>query len=189
MNITHKLLGIQLELKAPKKQRNKFGNYNYRSAEDILEAIKPYAGQHGVVFKISEEIKTVGEHVFIESVAKCIDVDSQEAIESVGTAIVDFQAKGMQMPQRTGAASSYAKKYALGNLLLLDDTKDSDATNTHNKKPKTVAKEKPKTKEELTPANPNWKKVQAYLDDAGDINKVLEKYWITENNLTLLISK
>lgn len=132
-NITQKLLAIQLELKAPKNQRNKFGNYNYRSAEDILEAIKPYTKKHNVLFKITEEIKMVGEHVFIESVAKCIDVDSQEAIESVGTAIVDFQAKGMQMPQRTGAASSYAKKYALGNLLLLDDTKDADSTNTHGK--------------------------------------------------------
>ena len=189
MNITHKLLAIQLELKAPKKQRNSFGNYNYRSAEDILEAIKPYAGKHGVLFKISEEIQMVGEHVFIESVAKCIDVDSQEAIESVGTAIVDFQAKGMQMPQRTGAASSYAKKYALGNLLLLDDTKDSDATNTHDKKPKTIAKPKPTTKVELTPANPNWNKVKAYLNDGGDIKKVMEKYTISENNLTLLISK
>ena len=171
MNITHKLLAIQLELKAPKKQRNSFGNYNYRSAEDILEAIKPYAGQHGVLFKISEEIQMVGEHVFIESIAKCIDVESQEAIESVGTAIIDFQAKGMQMPQRTGAASSYAKKYALGNLLLLDDTKDADS------------------KEELTPANPNWDKVKAYLSDGGSITKVTERYTISENNLTLLTSK
>ncbi len=189
MDITHKLLAIQLELKAPKKQRNSFGNYNYRSAEDILEAIKPYAGDHGVVFKISEEIKMVGEHVFIESVAKCIDVGSKEAIESVGTAIIDFQAKGMQMPQRTGAASSYAKKYALGNLLLLDDTKDADATNTHDKKPKTIAKPKPTTKEELTPKHPNWDKVKTYLNDGGGINNVLEKYTISENNLTLLISK
>jgi len=189
MDITHKLLAIQLELKAPKKQRNSFGNYNYRSAEDILEAIKPYAGKHGVLFKITEEIRTLNNYVYIQSIAACIDLDSQQSIESVGYSIIDFEAKGMQMPQRTGAASSYAKKYALGNLLLLDDTKDSDATNTHNKKPKTVAKQKPKTKEELTPANPNWKKVQAYLHDGGDIKKVLEKYMIQDNNLTLLISK
>ena len=194
MNITHKLLSIQLELKAPKKQKNKFGNYNYRSAEDILEAIKPYASKHGVLFKVSEEIKMVGEHVFIESVAKCIDVDSQEAIESVGTAIVDFQAKGMQMPQRTGAASSYAKKYALGNLLLIDDTMDADAylkdaTNTHDKKPKAVAKPKPTKKEELTPKHPNWNKVKTYLNDGGNATKVTERYTISENNLTLLTSK
>jgi len=189
MNITQKLQAIQLELKAPKKQRNKFGNYNYRSAEDILEAIKPYSAKHGVVFKITEEINFVGEHIFIQSVAKCIDVESQEAIESVGTAIIDFQAKGMQMPQRTGAASSYAKKYALGNLLLLDDTKDADATNTHDKKPNTVAKPKPTTKEELTPKHPNWDKVKTYLSDGGNTTKVTEKYTISENNLTLLTSK
>jgi len=188
MNITQKLQAIQLELKAPKKQRNKFGNYNYRSAEDILEAIKPYSAKHGVVFKITEEINFVGEHIFIQSVAKCIDVESQEAIESVGTAIIDFQAKGMQMPQRTGAASSYAKKYALGNLLLLDDTKDADATNTHEKKPKTVVP-KTTTKEELTPKHPNWDKVKTYLNDGGNATKVTEKYTISENNLTLLTSK
>tara|TARA_X000001382_G_scaffold45639_1_gene30818 strand:- start:853 stop:1422 length:570 start_codon:yes stop_codon:yes gene_type:complete len=189
MDITHKLLAIQLELKAPKKQRNSFGNYNYRSAEDILEAIKPYAGKYGVLFKITEEIRTLNDYVYIQSIAACIDVDSQQSIESVGFAIVDFQAKGMQMPQRTGSASSYAKKYALGNLLLLDDTKDADATNTHNKKPKAIAKPKPTTKEELTPKSSNWDKVKAYLNDGGDIKKVMEKYTISENNLTLLISK
>ena len=135
MNITQKLLAIQLELKAPKNQRNKFGNYNYRSAEDILEAIKPYAKKHNVLFKITEELVFLGGSSFIQvkSTAKCIDIETMEAIESDGTAIIDFDAKGMQMPQRTGAASSYAKKYALGNLLLLDDTKDADSTNTHGK--------------------------------------------------------
>ena len=130
MNITNKLLLIQTELKAPKNQRNSFGNYNYRSAEDILEAVKPLAKKHKVVFKLNDELKEIAGRPYIESTAKMIDcTDPTMQIESTAQAIVDFGAKGMQDPQRTGAASSYAKKYAIGNLLLIDDTKDADATN------------------------------------------------------------
>ena len=136
MTILEKLQKIQVELKAPKNQRNNFGKYNYRSAEDILESIKPFEDKYRVVFKITDTLKDVGEYVYVDSEAKIIDVEStdrESSISSTAQAIIDFSAKGMQMPQRTGAASSYAKKYALGNLLLLDDTKDSDATNDHSK--------------------------------------------------------
>lgn len=132
-SINKKLQSIQLELKVGKSQRNNFGKYNYRSAEDILEALKPLQKKHNVLFKITEELKEVGGVVFVDSLATIQDLDSQESVWSTASAIVDFEAKGMQMPQRTGAASSYAKKYALGNLLLIDDTKDSDATNDHSK--------------------------------------------------------
>ena len=129
MTILEKLQRIQLELKAPKNQRNNFGKYNYRSAEDILEAIKPYEAKYKVVFKINDKLVQLGDHVCVDSEAKIIDIESidrESSVSSTAQAIIDFQSKGMQMPQRTGAASSYAKKYALGNLLLLDDTKDSD---------------------------------------------------------------
>lgn len=134
MSVLQKLQKIQNELKVHKGQRNSFGKYNYRSAEDILEAIKPLQKKYNVVFRITERLIVTEGIAYIESYAIIFDLDKEDdEIESVATAIIDFDAKGMQMPQRTGSASSYAKKYALGNLLLIDDTKDSDATNTHNK--------------------------------------------------------
>lgn len=136
MTILEKLQRIQLELKAPKSQYNSFGKYKYRSAEDILEAIKYFEDKYSVLFKISDELREVSGKVFVHSEAKVIDLDvtdRESSISSTAQAIIDFDAKGMQMPQRTGAASSYSKKYSLGNLLLLDDTKDADAVNTHGK--------------------------------------------------------
>lgn len=133
MELLEKLQKIQIELKVNKGQRNNFGKYNYRSAEDILEAIKPFEEKYKVVFQITEEIKEVSGLPFIESRAIISDLKTKETESSIGTALIDLDAKGMQMPQRTGSASSYAKKYALGNLLLIDDTKDSDALNTHSK--------------------------------------------------------
>ena len=181
MNILQKLQKIQTELKVHKGQRNNFGKYNYRSAEDILEAIKPISTQFNVMFKVTEELKEVGGHIYIESVAQVFDLDVEnkvEKIESVATAVVDFDAKGMQNPQRTGAASSYAKKYALGNLLLIDDTKDSDATNTHSK---------PSGKPELKVGSTEFKKVLAAMKKGYTIEQVKIKYNVSsavEKSLT-----
>jgi len=134
MNIAEKLLLVQTDLNVPKNQLNKFGNYRYRSAEDILEAIKPVCKKHKVVIKITEKKAECCGLPLIESTAKMIDTeDITQQIESEGTAFIDLDAKGMQMPQKTGSASSYAKKYALGNLLMIDDTRDSDATNDHGR--------------------------------------------------------
>jgi hypothetical protein len=181
MNITNKLLLIQTELKAPKNQRNNFGNYNYRSAEDILEAVKPLAKKHKVVFKISDELKEIAGRPYIESTAKMIDcTDPTMQIESVAQAIVDFNAKGMQDPQRTGAASSYAKKYAIGNLLLIDDTKDADATNTHGN---TVDNSKP-----LLESNTQaFIKAAKYVKDGGDIKDIMKKYRVTKQTEKALL--
>lgn len=210
LSIVQKLQKIQLELKAPKKQRNKFGNYNYRSAEDILEAIKPMSEKYGVVFKITEELGSLSDgstlkHIshmdettnvptsnvliengvdFIKSTAKCICVKSLNEIESDAYAIIDYQAKGMQMPQRTGAASSYAKKYALGNLLLLDDTKDADATNTHGKDKGYSADY---DNNALDKDHPKYNAVKKYLEDGGDAKKVTEKYLIKDKYLLDLV--
>ena len=177
MDILQKLQAIQLELKAPKGQRNSFGNYNYRSAEDILEAIKPLSDKHGVLFKTSDEIKSVGEHVYVETTVRIIDIENSELqIESKGQAIIDFAAKGMQMPQRTGAASSYAKKYAYGNLLLIDDTKDSDATNNHDKD------HKPAIRPELT-GDALDKAVNYYLAGEYTLDMIRKKYSVSASNL------
>ncbi len=177
MTILEKLQKIQVELKVNKGQYNKFGKYSYRNAEDILEAIKPFETKYKVLFKINDELKEVSDKVFVDSEAKVIDLevtDRESSISSKAQAIIDFDAKGMQMPQRTGSASSYAKKYALGNLLLIDDTKDSDASNTHGKQPKNSSKEV------LKLGSVNYKNVKEFLSKGGDINLVKEKYIISE---------
>ena len=173
MTILEKLQKIQVELKVTKNQTNAFGKYKYRSAEDILEAVKPFEEKYKVVFKINDELAGYGEYVYIASEAKIIDVEStdrESSISSQAQAIIDFTAKGMQMPQRTGAASSYAKKYALGNLLLIDDNKDSDATNTHGK----VAQLAPKPI--LKVGSPEYNKVLDFMSKGGELSKVKLKY-------------
>ena len=128
-----KLVKIQNELKAPKSQYNSFGKYSYRNAEDIFEAAKPLAFQHGLFLSISDEVIEVGGALFVESTATITDGEKSFFVKA--QAGLDLNRKGMDKAQSTGASSSYARKYALGGLFLLDDTKDADATNTHGKAP------------------------------------------------------
>lgn len=125
-----KLQNIQNELKSPKNQYNKFGKYNYRSCEDILEAVKPILKKHKCTLTISDSIKQVGNYVFVEAVATISDGEKKESVYAQA-GISDR--KGMDIAQSFGSSSSYARKYALNGLFLIDDTKDSDATNTHGK--------------------------------------------------------
>jgi hypothetical protein len=134
MSINEKLSKIQAELKAKKSKFNSFGKYNYRSAEDILEAIKPFLLEHNVTVTINEDVEELGGMIIMNSVARISD--GKDFIEAVAVVAVDMDQKGMNAPQKFGSASSYAKKYALGNLLLIDDTADPDATNTHGKSAK-----------------------------------------------------
>jgi hypothetical protein len=117
-----KLSEIQLKLKAPKNQFNKFGNFNYRSQEDILEAVKPLLGDCQLY--LSDEIKAVGELIFVEATATFIDGDKEIKVKA--SAGHPLQRKGMDLSQVTGASSSYARKYALNGLFLIDDNKDAD---------------------------------------------------------------
>lgn len=126
------IIKIQQELKAPKNQRNSFGNYNYRSAEDIIEAVKPIAHKYEYYLNISDEIIEVGGRIYVKSTAKLYNKDGQ-GYSATGWAREEETKKGMDGAQITGAASSYARKYALNGLLAIDDTKDADATNTHGK--------------------------------------------------------
>ena len=126
MKLHEKLSAIQISFKAHKSAFNSFGKYNFRKAEDILEALKPYNEKHGVYFTISEELIAPA---VIKSTATISD--GTDAIHANAIVGVDLNQKGMQVPQQYGSASSYAKKYALGNLLLIDDTQDSDASNKH----------------------------------------------------------
>lgn len=125
-----KLVKIQAELKAPKNQTNAFGKYKYRSAEDIIEAVKPILFKYETALVISDEIVQVGDRIYVKATAELID-NTDFAISSVGWAREEEVKKGMDAAQITGSASSYARKYALNGLFAIDDTKDSDATNEH----------------------------------------------------------
>lgn len=124
---------VQCELKAPKKQYNSFGKYKYRSCEDILEAVKPLLAEVKAVIKISDEIFMIGSRIYVKSKASFIDAESGEVVFNTAYAREDETKKGMDGSQITGASSSYARKYALNGLFLIDDTKDADATNKHGK--------------------------------------------------------
>jgi hypothetical protein len=127
------LLKIQAELKAPKNQRNKFGNYNYRSAEDILEAVKPLLFKYKCLLYIADEIECINGRNYVKSTAFFTELETGKQIQVPASAREEETKKGMDGSQITGASSSYARKYALNGLFLIDDTKDSDFTNQHDK--------------------------------------------------------
>lgn len=129
--LRQKLQGIQLELNVPKEQRNTFGNYNYRSCEDILEALKPLLKKYGCLLIIADNIAQVGDRYYVKAQAMIKDADSSEEIFVEAFAREEETKKGMDGSQITGASSSYARKYALNGLFGIDDTKDSDSTNKH----------------------------------------------------------
>ena len=134
------LIAIQSELKAPKNQFNAFGKYKYRSVEDILEAVKPLLLKYECTLIIEDEVKEVGGIVFIESTASIQkDMEGRAVTAQAG---IDINRKGMDVAQSFGSSSSYARKYALNGLFLIDDTKDPDSTNDHGKGP-AVTKTKP----------------------------------------------
>lgn len=142
-SLVSKLVAIQSQLKAPKGQMNKFGGYAYRSCEDILEAVKPLLAEQGVILTISDEVVVKGEgekaRFYVEATVEITDGES--SIKRTAYARESENKKGMDDSQITGSTSSYARKYALNGLFLIDDTKDADATNDHGKsKPKEEAK-------------------------------------------------
>jgi len=167
------LLKIQAELKAPKNQFNAFGKYKYRSCEDILEAVKPLLNKYKCTLTISDEVKQVGDLTFIE--AKATIDDGKNNIEVTAQAGIDIHRKGMDVAQSFGSSSSYARKYALNGLFLIDDTKDADTTNDHKEK-----------KPELKPNTPEWDKVTKALSNGFTIEQVKNKYNITKANEKLL---
>ena len=124
------LIEIQSKLKAPKGQKNTFGNYNYRSCEDILEAVKPLLKEQGCALILSDDIVAFGDRVYVRAVAE-MQNSEKEKVSVSAYAREAFSKKGMDEAQITGAASSYARKYALNGLFCIDDNKDPDATNKH----------------------------------------------------------
>jgi hypothetical protein len=171
-----KLSKIQFEFKANKSKFNSFGKYNFRSAEDILEALKPYNEKYGVSFTITERSLAYREGSnfppMIESIATIYDNNGINEISATAIVGVDLNQKGMQVPQQYGSASSYGKKYALGNLLLIDDTQDADATNTHGK----AAAQTEDDQKWLNVNTPEFTKAIEYLKSGGNIEVIEKKY-------------
>jgi hypothetical protein len=153
MNIYEKLSNIQNELKAPKGQRNSFGNYNYRSCEDILEAVKPLCRENGCVLTLCDTIENVGERYYIKVVASLESIEKDDTkrglIQTTAYARESLDKKGMDESQITGACSSYARKYALNGLFCIDDTKDADTDAYKKQEDKTKSYEDKKLEDKI----------------------------------------
>ena len=182
MNINEKLATIQTKFKSKKSRFNSFGKYNFRSAEDILEATKPFLLELGVSVTISESLISTDPFPILESKATITDGQSN-AIHATAVVGIDLDQKGMQMPQKFGSASSYGKKYALGNLFLIDDTQDSDAVNSHGKGPKA-------NKDTITSVkDPSFEKAKAYIKSGGKIEAIKSKYSLSKEIEKELLKK
>ena len=179
-DLTKKLADVQTKLKAKKSSYNSFGKYYFRKAEDILEGVKPFLLEHNIYVTTTEEI--VGtEPVPIMKVTATIS-DGENSIHASSVVGVDLNQKGMQTSQQFGAASTYGKKYALGNLFLIDDTEDADATNKHDKGPAAKITTKPKTKitkEQMT-------KAMEFVKGGGSIDAIKKKYELTPTQIKQL---
>jgi len=176
MTINQKLTKIQTEFKSKKSRFNSFGKYNFRSAEDILEATKPFLKELNVTVIVDEELIS-----FDPPVLKCTATvsDGENSIKTSAVVGVDLDQKGMQMPQRYGSASSYGKKYCLGNLFLIDDTQDADATNGHGKKQDA----------KVAISAQQLQKAKDYLKSGGKVEAIKAKYKLSkevEQELTTL---
>lgn len=153
LTLREKVHRIQIELKAPKGQFNKYGEYRYRSCEDILEAIKPLNAKYGTMVILDDELVLIGDRYYIKATATLTNVMDEKAFSTTAYAREELAKKGMDASQITGSASSYARKYALNGLLNIDDTKDADATNKHDDSDKVEPVEKPKTENVGTTKN------------------------------------
>jgi hypothetical protein len=190
MNINEKLTVIQTEFKSKKTRFNSFGKYYFRSAEDILEATKPFLKKLGVSVTIHETLISTEEGPVLQVTATLSDSEKLDHFMSAQAIVgVDLNQKGMQRPQQFGAASSYGKKYALGNLFLIDDTQDSDATNNHGKSEhvrlgSTQQERKAGIKQKLT--NDSLNKAKDYVAKGGSIETIKNKYIISAKQEKLL---
>ena len=177
MTIYQKLSKIQQEFKSKKSRYNSFGKYYFRSAEDILEATKPFLKELDVSVTIKEELISFDPPVMqvtarLNNGKEETGTGNTKTVSAIAVVGVDLDQKGMQMPQRYGAASSYGKKYALGNLFLIDDTQDADATNTHGKK-QTI-------KEKAIISAQQLAKAKDYVKSGGKLDAIKSKYSLTK---------
>jgi hypothetical protein len=175
--INDKLVDIQGRLKAPKNQKNSFGNYNYRSCEDILEAVKPLLTEHKLVVNLTDEIMELGGLLFVQATA--VISDGEKSIAVKAQAGINPNKKGMDIAQSFGASSSYARKYALNGLFLIDDTKDADATNDH--------KGSSNNKAWLNKGTPQFNNAKKAIDSGQfSLANIREKYNVSKEVAELL---
>ena len=167
--LTKKLADVQTKLKAKKSSYNSFGKYYFRKAEDILEGVKPFLLQHNIYVTTTEELIAT-EPVPVMKVTATIS-DGKDSVTAAAVVGVDLNQKGMQTSQQFGAASTYGKKYALGNLFLIDDTEDADATNKHGKAQQVQTKTKI-TKEQM-------EKALEFVKGGGSVDAIKKKYELT----------
>ena len=172
------LIKVQSELKAPKGQYNSFGKYSYRSAEDILESVKPLLAKNGLSLTISDMIHEVCGIPYVESMVSV--TNGTDSFSVTAQAGIDPNRKGMDIAQCFGASSSYARKYALNGMFLIDDTKDADATNDH--KDDKAKQDMP----ELKPKTEQWDKVVQAIANGYTIEQVKQKYKISTSNEKIL---
>lgn len=170
--LNEKIIEIQETLKAPKGQFNNFGKYKYRSCEDILEAIKPLLSEHNLLQTISDELINIGDRYYIKATVKVSDGENELSVSSYAREAETK--KGMDVSQITGTASSYARKYALNGLWLIDDTKDADTMEN-------------KSNPILKPDTKRWNKgVHALASGATTLDNVKDRYNISDKNLERL---
>ena len=175
LTLNDKLAVIQTEFKSKKSRFNSFGKYNFRSAEDILEATKPFLLRLGVSVTVTEDLIESSQGFPILKSTATIS-DGNGALHAVAIVGVDLDQKGMQMPQKFGSASSYGKKYALGNLFLIDDTQDPDH-----------GKAEPETKKTLlTPNDEAFDKAQQFIVNGGSIDTIKKKYELSPEAQAIL---
>jgi len=179
------LIKIQADLKAPKSQFNKHGKFTYRNAEDILEAVKPLLQRENVTLILTDDIVTVNDRFYVKATATIISKD--KSISVYAFARETFERKGMDVAQITGAASSYARKYALNGLFLIDDTKDPDTTNTQEQDTTNTQDSKTATKHTLNKQSPKWQSAIEYVAKTNATISQLRKYYeISSENFMLL---
>ena len=174
MNIYEKLKEVQNELKAPKSKYNSFGKYNYRSCEDILEAVKPILKAKRLAMTVKDDVFNIGDRFYIMATVTVFDCESEEKVTTTAYAREDADKKGMDGSQITGSSSSYARKYALNGMFAIDDTKDADSWNTHDKDRTVEKKEAERATEEQVA------KLRAlYKGKEDKLTELLDKYDIT----------
>lgn len=174
MNIYEKLTEVQNELKAPKSKYNSFGKYNYRSCEDILEAVKPILKAKRLAMTVKDDVFNIGDRFYIMATVTVFDCESDEKVTTTAYAREDADKKGMDGSQITGSSSSYARKYALNGMFAIDDTKDADSWNTHDKDRTVEKKEAERATEEQVA------KLRAlYKGKEDKLTELLDKYDIT----------
>jgi len=178
-----KLIQIQAELKAPKQQKNNFGGYSYRSCEDILEAVKPLLLKYECMLAITDSIELIGDRYYIKATANFSDGDKEKEVSAYAREALTK--KGMDDAQITGSASSYARKYALNGLFLIDDTKDDDSTNDGKKEDKNIedAFAKVKNAKDLKVLQEIWGYYSDFHKDSEFKTAVTERKFELENKI------